>query len=109
MPSQKTVNEKLKSLSFPVEFDHVKVGTKIPFGEYTFSVTPISADDSVYIKGFEYDFNVYVSKLDVKIDAEVEKMFADLGIVWTRSEPTYIEDDKCFQISYQFGFVGDAV
>lgn len=108
MPTQKTVNDKLKTLSFPVEFDHVKVGTKVPFGEYTFSVSPVSADDKVLIKGFEYDLNIYVTKLDTKIDAEVEKMFDDLEIVWTRSEPTYIEDSKCYQITYQFGFVGDA-
>ena len=106
MPTQKTVNDKLKTLSFPVEFAHVKVGTKVPFGEYTFSVTPVSADNKVYVKGYEYDLNIYVSKLDPKIDAEVEKMFDDLEIVWTRSEPVYIEASKAFQITYQFGFIG---
>lgn len=109
MPSQKQVNTKLKSLSFPVEFDHVKVGTKIPFGEYTFSITPTAADNKALIKGFEYTFTVYVGKLDSKIDAEVEAMFDELEIAWTRDEPTYIEDSKCFSIPYHFGFIGDSV
>ena len=106
MATQSEVNTKLKSLSFPVEFDHVKVGTKVPFGEYTFTITPVSADNKVYVKGYEYDLNIYVSKLDAKIDQEVEKMFDDLEIVWTRSQPTYIEDSKAYQITYQFGFIG---
>ena len=108
MPTQIEVNTKLKSLSFPVEFDHVKVGTKVPFGEYTFSVSPVSADNVAFIKGYEYDMNIYVSKLSAKIDKEVEDMFKALEIVWTRSEPVYIEDSKAYQINYQFGFLGDS-
>lgn len=108
MPTQTQVNQKMKTLSFPVEFDHVKVGTKTPFGEYTFSVTPVSADNKVLIKGFEYSFRVFLAKLDAKIMNEIEKMFDELEIVWTMNDPVYIEESKCFELEYLFGFVGDA-
>lgn len=106
MPTQKQVNQKLKNLSFTVDFDHVAVGTKVPFGEYSFSITPVSADNSVLIKGFEYSFRVYMTKLDQKILDEVEAALDELEIVWTMSEPTYIQDSKCYQVEYNFGFVG---
>lgn len=106
MPTQKQVNQKLKNLSFKVDFDHVDVGTKVPFGEYSFSITPVSADNSVLIKGFEYSFRVYVTKLDQKIFDEIEAALDELEIVWTMSEPTYIQDSKCYQVEYNFGFVG---
>lgn len=108
MPTQKQVNLTLKNLSFPVEFDHVPVGTKVPFGEYSFSITPVSADNSVLIKGFEYSFRVYMTKLDQKIFNEIEAALAQLEIVWTMAEPTYIQDSKCYQVEYDFGFVGDS-
>ena len=106
MPTQKQVNLTLKNLSFPVEFDHVPVGTKVPFGEYSFSITPVSADNSVLIKGFEYSFRVYIAKLDQKIFDKIEAALAELEIVWTMSEPTYIQDSECYQVEYNFGFVG---
>ena len=106
MPTQKQVNQKLKNLSFKVDFDHVDVGTKVPFGEYSFSITPVSADNSVLIKGFEYSFRVYMTKLDQKIMDEVEAALDELEIVWTMSEPTYIQDSKCYQVEYNFGFIG---
>lgn len=108
MPTQKQVNQKLKNLSFKVDFDHVDVGTKVPFGEYSFSITPVSADNSVLIKGFEYSFRVYMTKLDQKIFDEIEAALDELEIVWTMSEPTYIQDSKCYQVEYNFGFVGEA-
>lgn len=108
MPTQKQVNLTLKNLSFPVEFDHVPVGTKVPFGEYSFSITPVSADNSVLIKGFEYSFRVYMTKLNQKIFNEIEAALAQLEIVWTMAEPTYIQDSKCYQVEYDFGFVGDS-
>lgn len=108
MPTQKTVNQKLKNLSFTVELDHVPVGTKVPFGEYSFSITPVSADNSVLIKGFQYSFRVYMTKLDPKILSEVETALDELEIVWTMNEPTYIEDSKCFQVEYNFGFLGES-
>lgn len=108
MPTQKQVNLTLKNLSFPVEFDHVPVGTKVPFGEYSFSITPVSADNSVLIKGFEYSFRVYMTKLDQKIFNEIEAALAQLEIVWTMAEPTCIQDSKCYQVEYDFGFVGDS-
>lgn len=107
MPTQKQVNQTLKNLSFPVELDHVPVGTKVPFGEYSFSITPVSADNSVLIKGFEYSFRVYMTKLDQKIFDEVEAALDELEIVWTMSEPTYIQDSKCYQVEYDFGFIGE--
>ncbi len=107
MPTQKQVNQKLKNLSFKVDFDHVAVGTKVPFGEYSFSITPVSADNSVLIKGFEYSFRVYMTKLDQKILDEVEAALDELEIVWTMSEPTYIQDSKCYQVEYDFGFIGE--
>lgn len=108
MPTQKQVNRILKNLSFPVEFDHVPVGTKVPFGEYSFSITPVSADNSVLIKGFEYSFRVYMTKLNQKIFNEIEAALAQLEIVWTMAEPTYIQDSKCYQVEYDFGFIGDS-
>lgn len=108
MPTQKQVNQTLKNLSFPVEFDHVPVGTKTPFGEYSFSITPVSADNSVLIKGFEYSFRVYMTKLDQKIFNKIEAALAQLEIVWTMAEPTYIQDSKCYQVEYDFGFIGDS-
>ena len=89
------------------DFDHVAVGTKVPFGEYSFSITPLSADNSVLIKGFEYSFRVYMTKLDQKIFDEVEAALDELEIVWTMSEPTYIQDSKCYQVEYDFGFIGE--
>jgi hypothetical protein len=47
-----------------------------------------------------------MTKLDQKIFDEVEAALDELEIVWTMSEPTYIQDSKCYQVEYDFGFVG---
>lgn len=98
---------RVKALSFPVDFDHVKVGTKIPFGSWSYSVTPVSADDDCLIKGFSCQLRLFIKKMDKAIFSEVEAMFSELGIVWTRDEPIYIEESKAFEVDYNFGFIGE--
>lgn len=96
----------MAALSFPVEFDHVKIGTHVPFGTYTFSVEPVSADNSVLIKQYQFTLRIFTEKLDAELDAEIEKMFSDLDIVWTRDEPEYDEDSETYEIDYDFGVIG---
>ena len=96
----------LNSFSFPCDFDHAKIGNKVPFSTYTFSASGVSADNTIYVKTYEFTFRVYVSKLSKLLDKEIEDKFAENEIVWTRSEPTYIEDSKVYEIDYEFGIVG---
>lgn len=94
-----------KTLSFPVEFDHVENGTKVPFGTYTYSQPNFSADDVVFVPMYSFTFRVFVSKLDPKIDQEIETMFRNFEIAWQRDEPVYIEDSKAYEIDYSFGVI----
>lgn len=95
----------LASLSFPVEFDHVKAGTYVPFATYTFSIEGYSADCAVYTKGYQFMLRVFLEKLDATIDAEIETLLAANKIVWTRDDPIYYEDMEVFEIDYNFGIL----
>ena len=94
-----------KTLSFPVELDHMKDGVKTPFGTYTFRQPNFSADDRVFVKTVQFELRVFVSKLDPAIDAEIEKLFFDNEIAWSKDEPVYIEDSNAYEIDYSFGVI----
>lgn len=94
-----------KTLSFRVEFDHVKNGTKTPFGTYTYKQPNFSADDRVFVPTYQFELRVFVSKLDPEIESEIEKLFFDNEIAWSKDEPVYIEDSNAYEIDYSFGFV----
>lgn len=94
-----------RTLSFPVRFDHIEQDDTEPFAVYTFSVSPMSADNSAYIKLFDFTFRLFVDKLDAAIDAEIETFFRNHEIVWTRDEPQYYEESALYEIDYNFGIV----
>ena len=96
-----------KSLSFPVEPDHVSLGTKVPFGEYEYDITPFSADGIAYINRYSFMLRVYVPKLNSKIDKELSDLFKNNEIVWTRSAPIWIDDSKVYELDYEFGVIGE--
>lgn len=89
-----------------VDLDHVKVGTKTPFGVYTFEIDTTSADNGVYVKGYQFTLSIYVPKLSSKLDNDIETAFQNNDIVWTRSAPTWVEDSNVFQYDYTFGVLG---
>lgn len=95
----------LETLPFPVRFDHIDNEPAAPFGVYTFSVSPMSADNIAYMKTFEFTLRVFVEKLDAAIDAAIETLFRNNEIVWTRDEPQYYEESALYEIDYNFGIV----
>lgn len=94
--------------SFPLtacEFDHVDIGTKVPFGEYTFSIDTFSTDNKVSAKIYTVTLMIYTPKLDAKLDQAIETGLSDNELSWTRSDPEWIEDSKMYGIMYTFSFV----
>lgn len=96
----------LKTLSLGIAPDHNPIGQKVPFATYSYTVTPYSASDTAYINRYAFMVRVFMSKLDQKIFKEIESKFLQNEIVWTRSEPIWIDDSNVFEIDYEFGTIG---
>lgn len=102
------VTTMLKSLPLTAcEFDHVKIGTKVPFGEYTFSEDTFSGDNKVLVKLYTVTLMIYTAKLDAKLDAAIEKALSDNELSWRRSVPEWMEDSSMYGIEYTFQFLDD--
>lgn len=96
----------LKTLSFGIAPDHDPIGQKVPFATYSYKVDPYSAGDTAYINRYSFKIRLFLKKLDQKIFKEIESKFLQNEIVWTRSEPTWIDDSDVFEIDYSFGTIG---
>ena len=95
---------KFTTLSFPVRFDHVEDGTRIPFGVLTFSQNNFAADNMVYIEMSQFDLRVYLDKLDGLIMSEV-KDFLNTNELPYELQITYIDDAKAYELDYTFGAI----
>ena len=102
-----TIINMMSSFSFPVEFDHVKIGTRVPFGTYTYEIPNVGADNAVYVPMYQFELRVYVEKLDAKIDKEIADAFKLNEITWTRDAPIYMSDSNAYEIGYHFGIISE--
>ena len=97
-----------KSLSFPIEFDHVKNGTTVPFGTYTFDTSNnFDADDVVFCPRALVELRVFMEKLDAKLMTEIETFFKTNEISWTKTIVGFYEDSNTYEVDYTFGCLDD--
>lgn len=97
----------LKTLPFPVFYDHAEIGTKVPFGTIqTEQPNNFAADNSVYFESYRVTLTCYFEKKDPTKEAAVKKLLNDNGFSWTKSE-TYVEDNNCYAIAFEFGILAE--
>lgn len=73
---------------------------KLPFICYLATDTDnFDADNVVYHVIQNVDVELYTAKKSETTEALVEKKFAEVGIVWDKSEQ-YLDDENCYEILY---------
>ena len=62
------------------------------------------ADDSNYQKIENLNIELYTDEKDFTLEAQVEAVLSDHGMVWSRSE-TYLDDEKMYEVIYEMDVV----
>ena len=91
----------LKPLNIPIGyFVNPKPGT-VPFlVYYGVGSDNFGADNKVYAKNARWNIELYVTKKDVALEEQLEKILDDNGIVWEKGQDVYIDSEKVFLIPY---------
>lgn len=105
---QSDVIAKLKALPMPLHYDHAPIGTRVPFATVTITApNNFSADDSVYIGGYQVRLTVYTEKKNAATEKAVRDILNENGFVWTMDE-SFVADESAIAQEYTFGFIGEA-
>lgn len=91
----------LKPLNIPVGyFVNPSPGT-VPFlVYYGAGSNNFGADDRVYTKDENWNIELYVTKKDVALEEQIEKILDDAELVWEKGQDVYVNDEKVFLIPY---------
>lgn len=91
----------LKPLGIPVGyFVNSSPGT-VPFLVYYGAGSAnFKADDVVFAKNANWNIELYVTKKDVALEEQLEKILDNAEIVWEKGQDVYVDTEKVFLIPY---------
>lgn len=91
----------LKSLNIPVGYFVNPSPGVVPFLVYYGSGSAnFKADDVVFAKNANWNIELYVTKKDVQLEEQIEKLLDNAEIVWEKGQDVYIDEEKVFLIPY---------
>lgn len=95
------LKEFLEQTGFPVTYHHWKKPPDLPYLVYLFTDSDnFGAEDRVYIKGDNYDVELYTDKKDTASEKIVEDLFDEYDIYYEKSE-VYIESEEMYEVIYE--------
>lgn len=97
----------LKTLPFPVFYDHAPIGTKVPFATITTEQpNNFAADNSVFMESYRVTLTCYFEKKDKTQERAVKDLLNNNSFVWSRSD-VYVDDNACYAEEYTFGILAE--
>lgn len=100
--------EQLSTLSIPSFYDHAPNDTSLPFIAIHISQPEgFRADNGNYLKRWDFRIDLYTIEKDLVLEGEVEALLDSLEIPWIQTE-TYLQDQACYEIEYEFQVIGYA-
>ena len=97
----------LNTLSIPSFYDHAPVGTKLPFlAIHSDQPDNFAADDLIYCEKWNFRIDLYTVEKDLKLEAEIKKLFSDNHIVWVKTEE-YLDEQNCWEVEFEFEVLGN--
>lgn len=78
---------------------------KTTYAIYLDSFTRRGADNRNLIKDHTYTIELYSYVSDPIAEANIEKVFDDLGLEYDKSERYWIESEQLYQVVYTFNFI----
>lgn len=95
------LKEFLEQTELPVVYHHWEKPPDLPYLVYVFSGSDnFGADDRVYVKGDNYDVELYSDKKDPVTEKLVEDLFDEYDIYYEKSE-VWIEKEKMYEVIYE--------
>lgn len=90
----------LKSTGLPVAYHHFTAPPTPPYIVYLFTDSEnFGADNRVYVKGDNYQVELYTDKKDLVAEGKIETALDGASIFYDKTE-LYIETEKLYQVIY---------
>ena len=92
----------LKTTTLPVAYARFEEPTALPYIVYMGDGQgSFLADNTVYHKQNTYRIEYYFKTKNESTEADIEKVLTDKGLIYSKSEDIYIEEEDAFEIYYQ--------
>lgn len=85
----------------PIAYHHFKTYQQLPYAIYfDLGSDNFVADNRVYTTQDPIAFELYTEHKDLSLQRQLEKIFSDNAIIWTRLQSVYLSDEKMYQTTY---------